>query len=245
MTTGGGSRVGAGFLPDGRTLATTGLSGVALWDVATGAARGDIGRGYGASDLALSARGDLAAYAMPGGGVPRADVYDVARGTRVVSVQGGAEGEAYTVALSPDGRLLAVGGYPRLVRVWNVRTGKLVDELDSGGAEALEFSPDGRILAVAGSAAGRVVARVDVSLWDVATGTQIGPSLSAGRRTVMIDISSDGRRLLMTAANGEGAVWDIDPQSWARRACRVANRTLTRGEWSRFLPGRPYRPACR
>ncbi len=32
----------------------------------------------------------------------------------------------------------------------------------------------------------------------------------------------------MTADNGEGAVWDIDPESWARRACAVANRTLTR-----------------
>jgi hypothetical protein len=66
-----------------------------------------------------------------------------------------------------------------------------------------------------------------------------------GGREALIDLSSDGRRLLMTNGDGTGAVWDIDPESWARRACALANRTLTREEWKEFLPGRPYEPACR
>jgi hypothetical protein len=61
----------------------------------------------------------------------------------------------------------------------------------------------------------------------------------------MMDLSSDGGRLLMTADNGQGVVWDVDQRSWARRACEIANRTLTREEWERFLPGRPFEPACR
>jgi hypothetical protein len=48
----------------------------------------------------------------------------------------------------------------------------------------------------------------------------------------------------MTSANGQGAVWDVDPASWARRACALANRTLTREAWHEFLAGRPYEPAC-
>ena len=76
------------------------------------------------------------------------------------------------------------------------------------------------------------------------TGIQIGPALSAGTRTAMMDLSSDGRRLLITSADGKGAVWDVDPQSWATRACALAHRTLTRDEWERFLPGRRYDPAC-
>ena len=51
-----------------------------------------------------------------------------------------------------------------------------------------------------------------------------------------MDLSSDGRRLLITSADGTGAVWDIDPESWARRACELANRTLTRDEWERVPP---------
>jgi hypothetical protein len=60
----------------------------------------------------------------------------------------------------------------------------------------------------------------------------------------MLDQSPDGRHLLTTAANGQGAVWDIDPESWKQRACDLANRALSRAEWEEFLPGRPYEPAC-
>jgi hypothetical protein len=49
---------------------------------------------------------------------------------------------------------------------------------------------------------------------------------------------------LLTHADGRGAVYDIDPESWKQRACRLANRTLTPEEWEEFLPGRPYEPAC-
>jgi WD40 repeat protein len=107
--------------------------------------------------------------------------------------------------------------------------------LDAGGAAALEFSRDGRTLAVFGRGA---------SLWDVATGIQIGPTLPAVSSSTTMDLSSDGRSLLMTGADGRGAVWDVDLQSWARRACALARRTLTRDEWQRFLPGRRYEPAC-
>ena len=60
----------------------------------------------------------------------------------------------------------------------------------------------------------------------------------------MLDLSPDGRRLLMTSGNGQGAVWNIDPVTWAQRACTLANRTLSREEWEEFLPGRRYGPAC-
>jgi hypothetical protein len=101
--------------------------------------------------------------------------------------------------------------------------------------QALDFSSDGRIVAISG--------RPDASLWDLATGTQVG-RLSGGSRRAMLDLSADGRSLLITSANGQGAVWDIDPDVWATRACALANRTLSREEWEQFLPGRPYEPAC-
>ena len=144
------------------------------------------------------------------------------------------------MALSPDGRTLAMGGGHPVVRLVDVRTGKLLHELDLAGTGAfsLEFSPDGRTLAVSGFESG-------ASLWDVATGSQYGPTLTAGSRRTTLDLSPDGRRLLTTASNGEGAVWDIDPESWKQRACEIANRTLTREEWEEFLPGRPYDPPAR
>jgi WD40 repeat protein len=135
--------------------------------------------------------------------------------------------------------MIAVGGFGRVVRLWDVRTRKLVHQLDQGGngAFTLEFTPDGRTLAVSGFEPG-------ASLWDVATGVQIGPTLTAGDRRTMLDLSADGHLLLEIHADGKGAVWDVDPASWARRACALANRTLTRAEWEEYVPGRPYEPAC-
>ena len=90
------------------------------------------------------------------------------------------------------------------------------------------------------------------TLWDVATGTRIGPNLAGGggrdrqevRESLMMDLSADGHRLLLTEPGGHVTVWDLDPSSWGQRACALANRTLTPEEWNRFLPGRPYEPAC-
>jgi WD40 repeat protein len=226
--------VGVGFSPDGVTLATASEFGVTLWDVATGDSLGRIGN-VAAHDLAFSADGAMIAFARPSEG--GAEVWDVASRTSIATV--GTPASALSVALSPDGHILAVGGFGRVVRLWDVRTRKLVRELDQGGngAFTLEFSPDGRTLAVSGF-------EPVASLWDVGTGTQIGPQLTAGDRRTMIDLSADGRHLLETHGNGQGAVWDVDPESWERRACDLANRTLTREEWEEFLPGRPYEPAC-
>lgn len=178
---------------------------------------------------------------MEGGAI--AEIWDAAQRSRIATLRFNAgapdrdEGLGYTLAFSPDGRLLATAGDDPLVRLWDVGTSRLVREFEQnlGGVLRLEFSPDGRILAISG--------KPDASLWDVETGTEVG-RLSGGSRRAMLDLSSDGRRLLMTNGNGQGAVWDIDPESWMRRACTLAHRTLTREEWEEFLPGRPYEPAC-
>jgi WD40 repeat protein/tRNA A-37 threonylcarbamoyl transferase component Bud32 len=222
-----------GFSPDGATLATASSDlGLQRWDPATGDRLDVLGFG-GASDVAFSADGAMiASVAIEG-----AEVWDAVTGKSIATFDGAPDDSS--LALSPDGHFLAVGGFGRVVRVWDVRTRKLVHELDQGGngAFSLEFSPDGRTLAISGF-------EPVASLWDVATGTQIGPQLTAGDRRTMIDLSPDGRLLLEIHGNGKGAVWDVAPESWKRRACDLANRTLTHEEWEQFLPGRPYDPAC-
>ena len=246
---------GVSISADGTKVATGVLNGVTLWDAATGATLGRLGdsSGGGAGAVAFSPTEPLVAFVrggwvdgpVEGGG--DAEIWDVARRARITTLKvdtvAGHQGNVlgWTVAFSPDGRTLATGGTDPLVHLWDVRTGKLLRELQHNVGNAvwsLEFSPDGSVLAISGG-------DPYASLWDVATGEQVGPRLGGvGSREATIDLSSDGRRLLMTHGDGKGAVWDIDPKSWARRACRVANRTLTRAEWKRFLPGRPYRPAC-
>ena len=78
------------------------------------------------------------------------------------------------VAFSPDGTILATGGYDNILRLWDVATGRKRAELSghTGRIESLAFSPDGRAIA-SGALDG-------VRLWDVATGRST-TKLDAGR----------------------------------------------------------------
>ena len=233
---------------DETMLATAGADGVRLWDVATGAARGRVGDDSSVGAVAFSPAAPLVAIVVAGYPEPdeQAGVVEVWNATRrslVMRLRPDLAPDVigYALAFTPDGRVLASGGLgDRFVHLWDVEKGKLLRELEQnvGGAHSLEFSRDGRTLAVGG------YGEPYAALLDVATGLQIGPRLTAGRDSATVDVSPDGRSLLQTHGNGEGAVWDIDPESWARRACALANRTLTQEEWKKFLPGRPYKPAC-
>jgi WD40 repeat protein/tRNA A-37 threonylcarbamoyl transferase component Bud32 len=235
---------GVSISADGTMIATAGADGAELWDLATGDSLGHIGDYSAPGDIAFAPTGSLVAFVRDGylaGGGGDIEVWDATRRIRITKILVEAVGAfGWAIAFSPDGRTIATGGLDRLVHLWDARTGKLLRELEQNVGTAvlsLAFSPDGGILAMSGSEA-------FASLWDVDEGVPIGPRLRVGGREVSLDLSHDGRRLLTTHGNGQGAIWNIDEVWWERRACTLANRTLTPAEWQDFVPGRPYEPAC-
>ena len=57
-------------------------------------------------------------------------------------------------------------------------------------------------------------------------------------------ISPDGK----TLASGGATIilWDVSVEAWQNRACRIANRNLTRAEWRQYMGDiAPYRATCR
>jgi WD40 repeat protein len=149
---------------------------------------------------------------------------------------------AYSSDISNDGRTIVTGGQagPRL---WDIATGNPVGPaltgLD-GLADTVDMSSDGRtVLGADGSG--------NVLLWDVATGTILGdplPGPGPGDKWLAAYFVPDGGRIVVVSETGSGWIWDVDPSDWKSRACQIAGRSLTRQEWQKFLPDRPYHATC-
>ena len=132
---------------------------------------------------------------------------------RVLAFPGGKEVRRITfpevpgsVAVSPNGKLLAVGGFARL-QVFELATGKLLADADSpvgrGGVNSLAFSPDGRTLAVAGDF-GRA------ALFDPATAKERLALAGLKKIVNAIAFSPDGKTLATAGVDNLVTLWSPD-----------------------------------
>jgi eukaryotic-like serine/threonine-protein kinase len=109
-------------------------------------------------------------------------------------------------ALSPDGRIFAVGGLFGFVTLWNLDTMRPIGEPGSHEGKRvtdLAFRPDGGMLASAG-------ADGLVRLWNPADGRPIGEPLRppGAARAHGVAFHPDGK-ILFTACNGNFWLWDL------------------------------------
>ncbi|HKB05816.1 MAG TPA: protein kinase [Gemmataceae bacterium] len=120
---------------------------------------------------------------------------------------------ATTVRFSPDGRLLATGGWDKTVKVWEVEKvlrGEVERPLHrwehtTPRVWSVAFSPDGRRLASAG---GKEVERTgEVNVRDVDSGEKVFPTKGFDTGVRSVQFSPDGRRLA-TACGEFVQVWD-------------------------------------
>jgi WD40 repeat protein/uncharacterized caspase-like protein len=120
-------------------------------------------------------------------------------------VQTGHADDVNSVAISPNGKIVASGSRDRTIRLWEIATGtelRAIIETDGMTDEigAVAFSPDGKTLAVCQSNT--------VKIWDIQTGTRLRV-LDKHHDTVgSLAYSADGK-MLVSGSMDEIKVWDV------------------------------------
>src|SRR5262245_28812084 len=114
----------------------------------------------------------------------------------------------YCARLSPDGKVLATGGYDNTIKLWDVTSGKELRTLDghNGAVFELAFRSDGKILA---SASGDRT----VKLWDVATGERRDTLKESQKELYALEFSPDGKNLAAAGVDNRIRVWQITPEA--------------------------------
>jgi WD40 repeat protein/tetratricopeptide (TPR) repeat protein len=139
------------------------------------------------------------------------------------------------MAFSPDGKILATGGYDCCVQFWNAATGQRIGPplVQTDIVLSLAFHPNGRTLAV-GHAADYSGAHGTV-LWDVSGRKAIGESMPGSGE--LVRYSPDGQRLL-TAGGHSTRLWHAStgqPLSPAMSEASAVNSVAFRPDGQMFL----------
>ncbi|WWC93597.1 hypothetical protein V866_000432 [Kwoniella sp. B9012] len=148
------------FSPDGKFLATGAEDRqIRIWDIKQKRIR-HLLQGHMQEIYSLDFSRD-GRFLVSGSGDKSARIWDIEKGLCVFDLRiedfihnehGPIDAGITSVALSPDGKLVAAGSLDTMVRVWNVQTGQQVERLKGhkDSVYSVAFSPDGKCL-VSGS----------------------------------------------------------------------------------------------
>jgi WD40 repeat protein len=205
---------------------------------------GDVGTrvGFGGAARASALSPDGRLLAVASASRPAVIILDAETLDHLRDVQLRATDTVEDLSFSPDGGMLAVVGLGGLLQLVDPVRGEPVGEPVRFAAPLLqaEWLADGETV---------VVAALDgtVSLFDAGQGLGRTPRMPASG-----DVAESHVHLLPGAAeelvafSGElpGRRYPLQPAAWLAEACAIVARDLTRDEWERYLPGRPYEPTC-
>jgi WD40 repeat protein/predicted Ser/Thr protein kinase len=129
-------------------------------------------------------------------------IRDAANGREIRRLQPTAS--PFSVAVTPDGRLLAAGTWPGIVDLWEIETGRKLHALKGPTAlvTGLDFSADGGLLALSSRDG-------STRLWAVADGHWLATFASRRPGAERVRFFPDGRRLAIGYADGEVEIRDL------------------------------------
>lgn len=223
---------GVAFAPDGRTLASVGNRRIVLWDVATGKEVRRLADGEAGAPVVFAPDGRGVFAAAAHGTVA---LWDRDTGTKVRTFRELYRGEftpsITSIALSPDGRMLAltwVGHFEGgAIDVYEVASGQPLASF--GGHRSfiwsLAFSPDGVALASGGND-GVVLVR------EVLTGTERHRFIGQRGQIFEIAYAPDGRTLASRGSGGTALIWDVSGRLKGKSARPVLPPARLEAYWA-------------
>jgi WD40 repeat protein len=139
----------------------------------------------------------------------QAVLWDLRTGKQRAALLGHGDGVSW-VAFSPDGTLLATGGFDAAVKLWDPATGRERGDLGPGKApvSSLAFAPDGRTLAVARWGAENDKSGV-VQLWELPDRKLIATLTGHTEAIWTVSFSADGATLATGSQDGTARLWDL------------------------------------
>ena len=186
------------FTPNGKALAVAGGNGnTTLWNAATGRLEARFPSDPSGGTYCLVISPDSAEI-FTGGSTGVVGIWGVNTRQSVGTVTTGAAIGA--MALSPNGKLLAVAGYDGIIRIYDTASHAQVATLhgDEGHIWSMAFSPDGSTLAAGSNV---------LQWWDVAADKLIADEDSPGGDVTDVAFSPDGT--ILTAGGYEiVGLWD-------------------------------------
>jgi hypothetical protein len=186
-------------------VAIAGHDRIYLYDLTTHNAAGELAFPEGVPYVLRFSRNGAALLAAGGRGVQSGKVvlFDVRTGKRI-AVAGEERDLVLAADVSADGKLVALGGPGKVVKVYTAADGKLVYEIKkhTDWITALEFSPDGSRLAT-GDRSGAIY------LWESAAGGTVGALADHKDAITSLSWRGDGALLASGSEDGQIIIWNV------------------------------------